>query len=99
VAVAGRAEPVTVNRLLIQKGLDRQVVLYWYQSHGRVVASDFESKAYLVYDAVRRRRSDAAMVRVISPVLPTDANVEAAEARAVSLIETSFPQIDRLLPM
>ena len=54
--------------MLIQKGLDRQVVLYWYQSHGRVTASEYWGKIYTVLDAIRLNRTDAAMVRVISPV-------------------------------
>lgn len=97
--VAGRQEPVTVNRLLIQKGTERQVVLYWYQSHGRVVASDYWSKAYLVYDAIRLRRSDAAMVRVISPVMPSEQGDAAAGARAAAFVEAAFLQFDRFLPI
>lgn len=97
--VAGRQEPVTVNRLLIQKGTERQVVLYWYQSHGRVVASDYWSKAYLIYDAMRLRRSDAAMVRVISPVMPSEENDGAAAARAAAFVEAAFLQFDRFLPI
>lgn len=97
-AVQGRG-PVTINRLLIQKGADRQVVLYWYQSHGRVVASDYLSKAYLVIDAIRRNRSDAAMVRVISPVLAGEADDAAAGERAEAFVRAVFPQLDRFLPM
>jgi EpsI family protein len=62
------ARPAVVNRYLIQKGLDRQVVLYWYQSHGRVVASEYWSKVYLVLDSMRLNRTDAALVRVIVPI-------------------------------
>ncbi len=58
---------VVVNRYIIQKGLDKQLVLYWYQSHGRVVASEYWSKIYLVTDAIRLNRSDGALVRVIVP--------------------------------
>ncbi len=32
---------VPINLYIIRKGLDEQVVLYWYQSHGRVVASEY----------------------------------------------------------
>jgi EpsI family protein len=99
VPVTGRTEPVTINRLLIQKGLDRQVVLYWYQSHGRVVASEYWSKIYLVTDAVRLNRSDAAIVRIVSPVLPGDKGDGEAEARALAFVQSAFPQIDRLLPI
>lgn len=97
-SVDGRPEPITINRLLIQKGTDRQVVFYWYQSHGRVVASDYWSKVYLVLDAMRRNRSDAAMVRVISPVLPSDADERAAQERGAAFVKAAFPQVDRLLP-
>jgi EpsI family protein len=44
---------ITVNRYVIQKGEQKQVVLYWYQSQGRVVASEYWSKFYMVADAVR----------------------------------------------
>ena len=97
-SVTGRAEPITINRMLIQKGADRQVVLFWYQSHGRVVASDYLSKTYLIYDAVRHNRSDAAMVRVISPVMPGEGGDVAAEHLAVSFVEAIFPQLDAFLP-
>jgi EpsI family protein len=97
--VPGRATPITVNRLLIQKGLDRQVVLYWYQSHGRVVASDYWSKAYLVWDAARHGRSDAAMVRVITPLAGGQDAEDAANDRAARFIEMIFPALDRLLPV
>ena len=41
VQAAGGTENISINRYMIQKGLDRQLVLYWYQAHGRVVASEY----------------------------------------------------------
>ena len=52
----------------MQKGLDRQLVLYRYQAHGRIVASEYWGKIYTVVDAIRLNRSDGAMVRVIVPI-------------------------------
>ena len=52
--VGGR--DMEVNRYVVQKGLDRQLVLYWYQSHGRVVASEYVSRLYLINDAIRLNR-------------------------------------------
>jgi EpsI family protein len=95
--VPGRAAPITVNQVLIRKGLDRQVVLYWYHSHGRVVASDYWSKLYLVSDALRLGRSDAALVRVITPVVG-DEPVAAAEKRAADFVREAFGAIDGVLP-
>jgi EpsI family protein len=96
--VPGRAAPIVVNRIVIRKGPDRQVVLYWYQSNGRIVASEYWSKAYMVYDAVRRHRSDAAIIRVISPVLPDEDSTAAAERRATEFVQALFPHLERHLP-
>jgi EpsI family protein len=97
-AAAG-ATDISVNRYLIQKGIDRQLVLYWYQSHGRVVASEYWGKFYLVRDAVRLNRTDAALVRVIVPIPPNVDGAEAsAEQQAVDLVKTIFPVLPDYIP-
>lgn len=53
-----------INKVLIQKGLEKEMVLYWYQDRGRVIASEYWAKIYMVYDAVTRNRTDGAMVRI-----------------------------------
>ena len=99
IPVEGRAEPISVKRVLIEKGLDRQVVLYWYQSHGRVIANEYWSKTVMVYDAVRLNRSDAAMVRVVTPIRAASGGEAAADARAVDFVKAVFPQLDVHLPL
>jgi len=95
----GERRPITVNRFTIQRGLDRQVVLYWYQSHGRVVASEYWGKVYTVLDAIRLNRTDAAIVRVIGPVAGTgEAPETAAEADVVAFAQAMFPLLGRYLP-
>lgn len=90
---------ITVNDLVIQKDLDRQVVLYWYQSHGRVVASEYLGRAYMALDAVRLNRTDGAMVRVIVPVDDRSPDgLQAASRAAVEFSRTMFPQLSRYLP-
>ena len=97
--VDGQGRDITVNRYLIQKGLDRQLVLYWYQSHGRVVASEYFSKAYLMHDAIRLNRTDGSMVRVIAPVAANDAAGEAdAERVAEEFVRLVFPLLPPYLP-
>jgi EpsI family protein len=95
--VAGQLDPIHVNRVIIQKGLDRQVALYWYQSHGRVVASEYWSKIFMVYDAVRLNRSDAALVRVISPIADDDDGRRATES-AAAFVRALWPSLERHLP-
>lgn len=94
----GRASEITVNRYVIEKGLEQQVVLYWYQSHGRVIANEYRSKIFMVYDAARLNRSDAALVRVTSPRLSSDSSDIDAEARAVEFVKATFPLLGKFLP-
>jgi EpsI family protein len=90
---------VLVNDFVIEKGLDRQVVLYWYQSHGRVVASEYWGKIYTVVDAVRLNRSDGALVRLVVPIGANTPDAQAkAEASAVAFAQAIFPQLGRYLP-
>jgi EpsI family protein len=61
-----------VNQYIVENGLRRQLVLYWYQSHGRVIASEYRGKVYMVLDSLRLHRTDAALVRVSSPIAKED---------------------------
>lgn len=84
-----------VNRYVIQKGLDRQVVLYWYQGRGRVVANEYANKALLMFDAARLSRTSGGLVRVMTPVVTT---AEAATDQLTAFVATLFPHLDRHLP-
>lgn len=84
-----------VNQVTIQKGLDRQVIVYWYHDRGRVIASEYWAKAYLVWDAATKRRSDGALVRISVPVTTT---VEAAQAQARLFLQDSWPLIVDFMP-
>ena len=102
--VAGRlslkranGEAVTINRYIIAKGLDRQLVLYWYQSHGRIVASEYWAKIYLVTDSMRLNRSDGALVRVVTPLLRGEEEEKAAR-RATGFAEMILDRIDPFIP-
>jgi EpsI family protein len=88
---------IVVNRYVVQKGLDRQLVLYWYQSHGRVVASEYWGKFYLIRDAVRLNRTDGALVRVITPV-GDDGDEARAEQTAIRFVKALFPVLGSYLP-
>jgi EpsI family protein len=88
----------TFNRVLIQKGEDRAVVIYWYQTPTRIEASEYWSKFYLVTDAFTSRRNDAALVRVVAPVDPSRADGQEAAARvAYRLAELVQPRVAALI--
>jgi EpsI family protein len=98
VSVGAQATTIVVNRYVVQKASDRQLVLYWYQSHGRVVASEYWSKFYLVADAVRTKRSDAAIVRVIAPIVDKFGGENGAERSATRFVQVLFPILKTYLP-
>ena len=89
----GRTVPV--NRFIIQKGLDRQAVFYWYQGRSRVVANEFANKAWLMLDAARLRRTDGGLVRAITPVSSTP---DAAFATLTTFSTALFPHLSSRLP-
>ncbi len=88
-------EPFIANRYLIQNGSQKELLIYWYQGRGRSVASEYWGKIYTVLDSVRLRRSDGAMVRVVTPVSQSEpAALEAASdlaANASTLLPAFIP--------
>ncbi len=86
-----------VGEYVIGNGESRQFVLYWYQAHGRSVANEYASKAYLIADAIRMNRTDGALVRVITPILPSEP-VNAARDRAIRFTKQMATQLPRIIP-
>jgi EpsI family protein len=94
--VPHRPAPITVNRYVVARGENQSVVLYWYQSRDRVIASEYAAKIYTVTDAIRYNRSDTALVRVIVAV---DAgNTDRAVDTAVSFVKAFFDPLRSYLP-
>jgi EpsI family protein len=87
---------VPVNMYLIRKGLDESVVLYWYQSHGRVIASEYSGKLYMVYDALRLNRTDAALIRITSPVVNGDE--DSAKKNALQFAKEVAVDVEKIIP-
>ena len=58
----------TANKFIIENGVYKEVMIYWYQGRGRIVASEYQDKVYTVLDSVFRRRSDGAMIRIMTGV-------------------------------
>jgi EpsI family protein len=65
------AEIISINKVLVQKGLDQQMVLYWYQDRDRVLASEYWQKMYSIWDLLVSHRTDGVLIRVSVPVLST----------------------------
>lgn len=86
-----------VGEYLIGDADTKQVVLYWYLAHGRSVANDYKAKAYMMLDAIRSNRTDGALVRVVTPVGPSE-TIAAAQQRAIGFTKQMTPLLPRFIP-
>jgi len=87
--------PITVNRYLIQKDRDRQIVFYWYQSQGKAIAGEVAARVQMVKDSILRQRTDAALVRVSSAVY---GSVQDTSDRLEKYIQAMYPVLGEYLP-
>lgn len=84
-----------VIRLVLQKGKRKQISLYWYQSRGRIIASEYMQKIYLVWDAISRNRTDGSFVRLIAPVEDNEASTLAT---LKTFAQELFPILQTYIP-
>lgn len=85
----------TANRFIIENGAYNEVLIYWYQGRGRTAASEYADKIYTIWDSVTRRRSDGAMVRVMTGV--GNSETEATKA-AVDLASQIADKLSEYVP-
>lgn len=86
---------LVVNKAVVQKGSARQLVLYWYDIQGRVIAREAQAARALAWNALTQRRSDESLVRLNSVITGT---VDEALAAQTSFLQTMMPALDRYLP-
>jgi EpsI family protein len=86
---------IDVNRLVVERDLDRLLILYWYDARGRSIANEYVNKLMLIADALRFNRTDGALVRVLAPIRTTD---EAAHREVVAFLNAAWPRLRTRLP-
>jgi EpsI family protein len=96
ITVPGESQPIVINNFVTEHGEDKSVSLYWYQSHQRIIASEFAAKFYSIVDSIRYHRSDTAIVRVIIPV--AGGNIDTAVQTGYAFVKAIFPSLLRQLP-
>jgi EpsI family protein len=91
----GPTKIAEVKKYLVQKGVERDLVVYWYQSRGRVVANEYLERLYLIWDSVTKKRSDGALVRVYCSAVPDEIS---AWRHLVSFVQEFLPVLYEHLP-
>ncbi|MCA1786681.1 MAG: EpsI family protein [Desulfobacteraceae bacterium] len=83
-------QPYKVASLVLKRGDQQQMVLYWFHSRGRIIASEYMQKIWLVTDAIFRNRTDGSFVRLITPV-------KTSRQEAISLLKEFADHLTPLL--
>jgi EpsI family protein len=65
--IAAPDHSYTVNKYSISHESQRMLVLYWYQSKSRIVASEYLGKVLLARDALLQHSTAGSIVRIIVP--------------------------------
>ncbi|HLM59645.1 MAG TPA: EpsI family protein [Pyrinomonadaceae bacterium] len=85
----------TANKFIIENGVYKEVLIYWYQGRGRFTASEYTDKINTIWDSVSRGRSDGAMVRVMTSV--GNSETEATQA-AIGLAAQTADKLSEFVP-
>jgi len=92
-----RVDQMPVNRALIRKGMQDQIVYYWFEERGVPVANEYIKKWMLFKDALFLNRTDGSLIRVTTPVMSDETMLD-ADRRAQAFIRASRDQLSELLP-
>ncbi len=97
IAVGSPAAPKSINviKLILKQDDQEQVVLYWFQSRGRIISSEYMQKIWLVIDSITKHRTDGSFVRVIAPVVK---NEDATVKIMKNFIRDIFPYLKEYIP-
>jgi EpsI family protein len=85
-------ETFHLNRGVIAKGEQTMLMYYWLDMRGRQITNELYQKFYNLWDSIVMRRSDGALIRLVTPVAD-DETVAAAEARLDAFLRVSYPHM------
>lgn len=86
-----------VNRALIRRGLERQLVYYWFEQRGQKITNDFKAKFLSIWDTITNGRSDGGLIRLVTPLAPTESEA-AADLRLSSFVDMTLPMLPSYFP-
>ncbi len=88
---------LTVNRLVIAKGLEQQLVYYWFELRGRQMTDEYTIKLANLWDGITQRRTDGALVRVMTPIARGE-DPDVADRRLQGFVRSMYPQLGTHVP-
>ncbi len=92
----GKNEPVTIAEMVIRNRNEYQIVYYWFQNRGRIIASEYWEKIYLVLDAIFKKRRDGTFVRLMA--YADDGDLEKARRELGAIAPALIAELGKFLP-
>ena len=89
--------PLSVNRTVIKRGDDTQLVYYWFQQRGRVMTNEYLVKWFLFWDSLTRNRSDGALVRLTAFVAPGE-DIQEADRSLTTFAQDVSSVLESYIP-
>ena len=86
------SKTIKVTRMLISKGISKQLVYYWFHQRGRDLSNEFSMKFSLLYDAININRTDGAIIRFTIPVYQSETEADNTLAEFIRLNYQLFPR-------
>lgn len=86
---------IPVKKLIIQKGYEKQLVYYWYQSRGRHINDEYWAKVFLIRDTIIKKRNDGSLVRISSRIVDSE---ETTEEELQVFINKFYPYLEECIP-
>lgn len=94
---SGSNVSLPINRVIISRGSDKQLVYYWFEERGMKIANEYWSKLYLLRDAMLKNRTDGALVRLTTPIYPRESESD-ADRRLQDFTRAVVPNLAGYLP-
>lgn len=86
-----------VNRIVMEKEGSKELTYYWFDQRGRAFPGVWELRLYAIVDGISRKRSDGALVRLVTPVYKSE-GVDQADGRLQSLVLKIEPLLGDYIP-
>jgi EpsI family protein len=93
IPIGDGADAVQVRGLTVERGVHRYAMAYWFQSRDRIVSGEFAARFYLLGETLRRRPTDAGLVRVMAPITESGS----AYTAVLSFASRLAPELAKIL--
>ena len=91
------SQPLRVNRLLIEKEGESQLVYYWFKQRDRLVTNEQMIKWYFFVDSIQKQRTDGALIR-LTTLIPKGGSIDKADKRLSQFINELSTVIPEYVP-